>query len=67
MTAKLKLKTKNGYANATLHRYMTPERVRYSFSFYKVFRAFDHHKDLREFVLDRYGVDIGTRQEFWGI
>lgn len=72
MTLHVRLKTtrtKSGYARAKLSRYMNYSygRIRYSFTFYDDFICFDHHDELRSYILERYDVDIGTRQEFWGI
>lgn len=68
----LKLKTNrraSGYANAKLTRCFneTNNRWWYGFRFYSTFKFFYHHKELRQFILDNYDVDIGDRHQFWGI
>lgn len=72
MTLHLKLKTtrtKSGYARAKVSRYFNPSnnRWRYTFQFYSVFKIFDHHKELRSYVLEQYDVDMGDRHDFWGL
>lgn len=71
MTLYVKLKTtrnKNGYANATLHRYKLPfiDEQRYRFHFYNDNKSFSHHKELRAYILEKYDCDIGERKDFWG-
>lgn len=72
MTFNVRLKTNrrpSGYANAKVSRYFNASlgRPRYAFQFYNVCKYFDHHKELRQFILDNYDVDIGDRHQFWGI
>lgn len=72
MTLYIKLKTtrtKSGYANARVSRFMnySRNRISYSFQFYSDYKFFDHHKELRSYVLDKYNVDIGDRFQFWGL
>ena len=72
MTLCLKIKTnrsKSGYANAKLSRHylMFFGRYSYCFQFYNVCKFFKHHNELRSFVLEQYNIDIGNREQFWGI
>ena len=72
MTLHLRLKTtrtSKGYANATLTRFMnySSNRMCYGFHFYNLCLFFDYHRDLRQYILDNYNVDIGDRKQFWGL
>ena len=72
MELHLKLKTTRtpkGYANAKLSRYYnaSSERIRYAFQFYNDFKCFNHHEELRSYIIEKYDVDIGERKDFWGI
>ena len=72
MTLHLRLKTNRatgGYARAKLSRFWnySTNRYRYTISFYNDFQAFNHHAELRSYVLEKYNVDIGTREQFWGL
>ena len=73
MTLHVRLKTtrtKSGYANAEISRYLsptTPQRIRYAFQFYNDFKAFNHHNDLRAYVLEKHNVDIGNKEQCWGL
>lgn len=72
MQLHLKLKTnrtRSGYANATLSRFMnySTNRINYGFHFYSDCKFFNHHKEMRSYIIERYDVDIGERKDFWGI
>ena len=69
MTLYVGIKTKRGHARATLTRFMnySTNRICYGFQFYRDVKFFDHHKELREYVLEKYNVDIGDRKQFWGL
>lgn len=72
MTLHVKLKTKrtqSGYARAKVSRFMnySTNRINYGFRFYNDVMYFDHHEELRSYILERYDVDIGDRKQFWGL
>ena len=72
MTRHVRLKTNrtpSGYANATLSRFFnySDNRINYGFQFYNDNKYFNHHNELRSYVLEKYDVDIGERKQFWGL
>ena len=62
-------RSKSGKAKATISRYKSvfDGRPRYTIQFYRDFKAFTHHKELRDYVMDKYKVDIGDREQCWGL
>ena len=72
MTKYVKVKTNRtttGYVHAKCSRFMnySTNRIEYAFRLYNDYQFFAHHKELREYVLEKHNVDIGDRKQFWGL
>ena len=60
-------RTRKGKARATLSRFIDFSGIRcYSFGFYNIYKTFNTHKELRSYILETYGIDIGDKKTFWG-
>ena len=64
-------RTRSGEARAKISRYLSSsnltgkKEIHYSFTFYRNFKWFQTHDELRNYIINEYNYDIGELADCW--